>query len=329
MMPHLSRRRLLKLGGTSLATASIWAPALALGATPLLTLEGRAFGARWLVTLPAGANTAGLRPAIETLLADIDQKMSPWRPDSEITAFNRAPAGSQTVSPETGLVAQAALDAANLSDGWFNPAVGPLVAQWGFGPIEGTTGRAAPWAHLAAAPDALSKTEIGLTFDLCGIAKGYALDRMATTIADFGHEHFLIDLGGELKAQGHHPEGRIWQVAIEDPRQGFEAPAGALQLDGLAVATSGQRAQSYQVGPTIYSHIIDPQNGMPVQSTTASVSVLASDGMSADAWATALAAAGVHGPALAEQAGIAALFLVRQPAGLSRITTAGFGDYLL
>src|SRR5690606_29630121 len=124
----------------------------------------------------------------------------------------------------------------------------------------------------------------GLTLDLCGIAKGHALDRMVATLLDEGHEHFLVDLGGELAARGWHPSGRAWQVGIEYPLPGRGNIAGVLRLDKLAVATSGDRANGYDIGRRRYSHIIDPGTREPVDSSLGSVSVLMATAREADGW---------------------------------------------
>ncbi|MDF0601864.1 FAD:protein FMN transferase [Psychromarinibacter sp. C21-152] len=314
---RLTRRRLLTATAATLA-----APRLALGASPVETLDGAAFGTGWRVVLPAGAGAARLRAPLKALLAEIDAEQSPWRPDSLITAFNRAPAGPVEATPETARVAAAALALAGTTHGAFDPSVGPLVARWGFGPIEGTPGG---WRGLGAGDGMLEKAEDGLTLDLCGIAKGRALDRMAETLRAAGHDDFLIDLGGELTARGRHPTGRPWHAGIEDPRPGIAALAGAVTLDGTAIATSGTRANSYSAGDRLYSHIIDPAAREPITGALASVSVLAPTAMEADGWATALMAAGeTRGPALATRHGIAALFLSATPDGLTATRTGGF-----
>lgn len=326
---NLTRRHLLALSGASLASTGLAAPALAFGVKPLTRIDGSAFATNWSVTLPAGRDPELLRPALERQLAEIDRLVSPWRLDSEVTGFNLASAGPRAVSSETAFIAGAALETARATAGWFDPTVGPLVGRWGFGPIKSAAEDVSHWQKLSAEPGVLNKAENGLTLDLCGIAKGWAMDRMAGIVAASGHDNFLIDLGGELLGRGLHPEGRAWQVAIEDPRPGLTSPVAALRLDGRAVATSGLRAQSYQLGSTTYSHIVDPHHLGPVQGDTASVSVLASNGMMADAWATALVAAGQDGPALARQAGISALFLMHAGEGLQQVTTGDFAHVLL
>lgn len=318
MATHPTRRHLL-----ALTAAAIALPSILRAAPPTGTATGAAFGSAWRITLPDNALLE--RAPVEALLARIDRLLSPWRADSEVSAFNRAP-DSVGVSAETAHVAQAALALAAESGGWFDPSVGPLVHRWGFGPI---TGEATGWPGLRAAGDHLSKDRAGLTLDPCGIAKGRALDLLAAHLADAGHEHALIDLGGELAALGRHPSGRPWQLAVEDPRPGHDGAAAVLVLEGLAVATSGLRAQSYDPGGQRLGHIIDPRRAAPAKGGLASVSVLAGSAMRADGWATALAAAGEQGPALAGRRGIAALFLFDDGGGLRAETTGGFDRHLL
>lgn len=322
-VPSPSRRLFL-----ASAAAALAAPRLSLAAGPAVAvLEGAAFGTGWQVVLPPDAGTQGLRAPVEALLAGIDRQMSPWRADSDITRFNRAGAGGCPVPQETADVAAAALAIAAESGGRFDPSVGPLVARWGFGPIEGD--ERPDWRGLSAGDGHLGKTRAGLTFDLCGIAKGHALDRMAALLRDRGHGDFLIDLGGELAAGGRHPEGRPWRVAVEDPRPGTAGLAALLQSEGMAVATSGARAQGYELDGRVWGHIIDPASGEPVAEGPASVTVLAPTALAADGWATALAAAGGQGPALAAERGIAALFLLRDGTGLRQVMTGDLARHLV
>lgn len=315
---HPTRRQMIALAGATLLSG----PSRA--ATATQTMQGRAFGSPWRITTPTDAERH--RPAIDALLAQIDRQMSPWRDDSDITLFNTAQ-HEATASPQLSTVAQAALTLARASNGWFDPSVGPLVAQWGFGPIKGAAGG---WQGLAVTANALHKTNPALTMDLCGIAKGYALDRMAAHLQDAGLSSFLIDLGGELASQGQHPSGRDWNVAVEDPRPTQNGPAAALRLpSGLSVATSGLRAQSYGLGKVEYGHIINPHSAQPASGSLASVSVLHSSAMLADGWATALAAAEDAGPQLATDNGITALFLFVINGGLHLQTTGGFDRHLL
>lgn len=324
-MAHpLKRRDILLAGGAAALLTGLAlrpsAPTVARGAPATEVIQGPAFGTTWTVRLPSGK--AAPVPRIESLLAAIDAEMSPWRADSTLTALNHAPAGRHPLSPELALVTGAALHLAETTGGAFDPTVGPAVARWGFGPI--ATG-VAGWQGLSVDGESLHKADAPLTLDLCGIAKGRALDLMATALLEAGQPDFLVELGGELIARGAHPSGRPWRVGVEDPRPGTEGLAGTLKLD-RAVATSGIKANGYQLGAHRYCHIIDPATQTPVPGTPASVTVLASQAMTADGWATALMAAGPDGPALARAQGIAALFLFDDAPGL-RAETTGAIDY--
>ncbi|SHL96675.1 thiamine biosynthesis lipoprotein [Paracoccus solventivorans] len=323
MSTLIDRRRFLALGAACVA-----APAVARGVSPLAGIGGAAFGTGWSVSLPAGTPTAALQAHIEALLADLDLVFSPWRADSVISRFNDAGAGDMAVADEVAEVAHSALIIAESSSGHFDPTVGPLVARWGFGPIDHGEAMPGGWRGLSVANDHIAKTRPGLTLDLCGIAKGHALDRMAGLLLDAGHDDFLIDFGGELAARGRHPSGRVWQVGIEDPRPEAEGFVGMLRLDSLAVATSGDRANGYNIGPRRYSHIIDPATREPVEGALASVSVLTASAREADGWATALMAAGEAGPELARNRDIAALFLFRDGVGLRSVATGAVEKHL-
>lgn len=318
----LDRRGFLALGGAFCLAAG--APRYARGAPALTVLSGSAFGTRWSVSLPAGSRFTGLPERLDALLADLDLAFSPWRADSVVARFNTGAARDMAVTGEIAGVTRSALAIARASDGAFDPTVGPLVARFGFGPIHGNTSRSQSWLGLSADNAHIAKTEGDLTLDLCGIAKGHALDRMVALLLDAGHQSFLIDLGGELAARGRHPSGRIWQVGIEHPLAGRDDIAGVLRLDNLAVATSGDRANGYDVGRRRYSHIIDPGTREPVDSKLASVSILMGTAREADGWATALMSAGRAGPDLARRQNLSALFLFRGGQDLRSIATGDF-----
>ena len=320
------RRRFLTLGaamGMALAC-----PAIVRAHDPVSRIDGAAFGTGWQVTLPAGTAAPGLRARLETLLQDLDAAFSPWRADSVIARFNAGKAREMAVADDVARVVAAACAIAGASGGCFDPTVGPLVARWGFGPIR--DGGVVPdgWRHIAAGTGQIARADAGQPLDLCGIAKGQALDSMTAMLLAEGHDDFLVDLGGELAARGRHPAGHVWRVGVEDPRSGAPGLAAVLHLDGLAVATSGDRTNGYDIGSRRYSHIIDPATREPAESGLASVSVVMPDGRDADGWATALMAAGETGPELARGHAIAALFLFRDGAGLRRVATGSMVTYL-
>jgi thiamine biosynthesis lipoprotein len=299
-------------------------PAVASGATSLTGLSGDAFGTSWTVSLPASSDVSGLSQKLDALLANLDLAFSPWRAASVVSRFNTGVAREMVVPGEVADVTRTALEIAQASDGFFDPTVGPLVARWGFGPIDGHAARTPGWSAVSAGNAHIAKAETGLTLDLCGIAKGHALDQMVALLLEAGHENFLVDMGGELAARGRHPSGRPWQVGVEHPFPGRDGIVGVLRLDRLAVATSGDRINGYDIGQRRYSHIIDPLMQEPVNSALASVSVLMRSAREADGWATALMAEGEAGPERARRHDIAALFLFRNGAEIRTVATGAF-----
>lgn len=293
----LTRRHFL-----ALAAAAVARPAHATG---IQTLGGDAFGSYWRGMfsddLP-GADVAGM---ISRIVTDVDGQMSPYLPGSELSVFNRA--GQAPLSGAVADTTRAALQIAMETGGAFDPTVGPLVARYGFGPIRGDA--RAGWQALTLTGNLLTREAEGVTLDLCGIAKGHALDRMADALTAAGASDFVLELGGEVIARGQHPEGRPWQVGIEDGAGGL---AGVAQPQGMAVATSGLWDQSYRLGGGRYGHIIDPVTGAPAGETLASVSVFHDQAMIADGLATALFVMGAdRALAHARETGLAAVLVAQ------------------
>lgn len=317
------RRRFLAMSGAALAMPGL-ARATSQGTE---RIEGRAFATTWAITAPDGTGLERLRPGIDALLDRIDRQMSPWRTDSEITAVNVGPAGRQEVSPDMATVCRAALHVAEDSDGFFDPTVGPILARWGFGPISGDA--AGDWRDIAVRGDGIEKAAPGATVDPCGIAKGWALDRMTSLVRLAGIDDALLDLGGELRGMGRHPTGRPWRVAVEDP-QAPRAGVAAFALPDLAIATSGLSRQSVRVGGRLHGHIVDPHRRETASGALLSVSVLHEEAMLADAWATALYAAGAAtGPQIARRHGLSALFVAETGGDLVPQTTGDAASHML
>ena len=291
-------------------------------------IAGAAFGTRWQVVAPPGRDLPRLRRGIEVLFAEIDAQLSPWRQDSAISRFNKGNAAEQVAEPDLIEVTDAALTLARRSRGAFDPTVGPLVARWGFGPIH--VGGDPDWRGIHIGTNGLSKTKADLTLDLCGIAKGWALDRAAQLARDEGFDNLLFELGGEFAAVGRNPSGRDWRVGVEAPATGYAAPAALRLPNGWAVATSGTQAQSYVLDGRVYGHIIDPRTQSPATGRLKSVTVVAENAMSADGWATALFAAGEKaGIDLAREQDIAALFLVEDQGTLQQTHTGLIPGFVL
>ncbi len=306
------------------------------------TLHGPTMGTRWSVTLddPSTTDLAELESALAAAVRQVDEQMSPWKPDSDLNRLNHAAVNTWVaLPPEMLSVLARALEIARLSAGAFDPTVGALVDAWGFGAVRDapdptaiqaarTAGQGAGHARLELdLTQGRARKHAPLQVDLCGIAKGYAVDQMAAVLRVHGVHHALVALDGELRALGSQADGTPWPIALESPQAGVRAAHGVIELSDVAVATSGDYRRFWQVGKARLAHTMDLRRAAPVHNEVASVTVLAADCMDADAWATALLVAGPdEGLALARRMGLEALFLLRRPQGLVELGLGRFGQ---
>ena len=304
------------------------------------TLHGPTMGTRWSVSVDADSavDLAALRQDLAAAVEQVDAQMSPWKPDSDLMRLNRAPLDSWVALPAQLLeVLDCALDVQRLSAGAFDPCVGALVNAWGFGAVRDAPDAQAIRAARSAMPrDADARLDLDrpasrarmrapLQLDLCGIAKGYAVDRMVAVLQRYGVRHALASLDGELRAVGGQSSGAPWAVALEHPKSGQRAVHGVIELEDLAVATSGDYRRFLQVGDAHLAHTMDAQRSAPVNNAVASVTVLAQTCMQADAWATALLVAGPDkGLAMAQRMGLDVLFLLRHDESLIELGLGRF-----
>lgn len=288
----------------------------------LTMLGGRAFGSGWRIVLGPDAEGEAIRRLVLPILETVDATMSPYRETSQLSVFNASrKTGWQTVPEPLCTVAASALAIARQSEGWFDPTVGPVVNRFGFGPITGGQGHI---DQFEVRSGSLRKAAPDLTLDLCGIAKGFALDRIIEALADHGVQSALVEIGGEVRAIGRHPDGRGWRVAVADPRSTGTVAWRIVAPGQMALATSGHATQGLS-GPISTTHIIDPVKRAPTSTRLLSVSVLSETAITADALATALAAAGPRdGIALAQSLDIPALFVTDDPAGPLETMTGRF-----
>ncbi|MCG8589889.1 MAG: FAD:protein FMN transferase [Proteobacteria bacterium] len=312
-------------------------------------LSGPTMGTTWAVVLGGEGHTRNdLLAARERITAELDRVnglMSTWDPDSELSRLNAHAAPSPfALSPDTLDVLDLARQVSEWTGGAFDITVGPLVAAWGFGAGARIPGEGPDAAELAALRERVgyrmlaldleartaTKARPDLRCDLSAIAKGYGTDAVARALDELGWENYLVEVGGEVRVRGQRPGGGPWQVGIERPEEGDRVAQGVVPLSDLALATSGDYRNFYEVGGERRSHIVDPRTGRPVAHALASVSVVHAQAVLADAWATALTVLGPEeGLALAEEHGLGAYFLVRTEGdGLEAHATSGFPGFL-
>ncbi|MCH1555982.1 MAG: FAD:protein FMN transferase [Pseudomonadales bacterium] len=279
---------------------------------------------------------------IDKELININNLMSTYDNESEISRFNRAEINRGfALSPETFQVVQFSLLVARLTNGAFDPTVGPLVDLWGFGPpggrqiipdeaaIKSAKSKVGFQSLILTSEPATLTARQPRHLDLSAVAKGFAVDQIGALLQDAGYQSFLVEIGGELLAKGSKPGGLPWRVAVELPESRLRSILRTLPLIDQAIATSGDYRNYFEYEARRFSHTLDPRTGNPVTHKLTSVTVLADTAMKADGWATGLAVLGpVDGLELADQLGIAALMLVRGKDNLTLVESRAFKDYL-
>ncbi len=298
-------------------------------------LSGDTMGTRYGATffVPEDFDLAAVSEALFAAVDRVDRQMSTWKPDSDLMCLNRAEIGKWIDIPEQlTTVFSTALEIGRSSSGAFDIGLGGLVNAWGFG-ATGTTpdvqaitkrlGKPVPPAYEVLDIDAKNRKARKLApieLDLSGIAKGFAVDEMLACLRRFGVENALVSLDGELKAMGLKPASQPWAVAIEKPDYEARAPLSVIELKEAAVATSGDYRHWVDVGKMRMSHTMNRHGGGPVKNRVASVTVVAPECITADAWATALMVLGPEaGQILARANGIDALFIIRADDGFIQI----------
>ena len=312
------------------ATMPTHVPAMPL----LLSWEGRTMGTTYMVKIAGIAQDAArvveLKAAVEQRFDAINRKMSHYQPDSELSRFNNSTSLAPVkVSAEFAKVVRHSLALNHDSGGAFDPTLGWLINLWGFGPAGrkyepptdeeiGDCRRKCGAAHLQVTlDDELQKDIPNLKLNLSAVAKGYAADEATRVLHNLGYSNVFVSVCGEIVASGTNAEGNPWQVGVERPIQ--DLPRGAafsaiVSLSNRALSTSGDTYNYFRdAGGKIYSHILDPATGRPVQHKLASVTVIAPNGLTADGLATTLYVMGPErGMAWIEaRPDYAALFIIR------------------
>jgi thiamine biosynthesis lipoprotein len=292
-------------------------------------------GTRWTALLYSspGFDPEPLRASLQAAVDQVDSQMSTWKPDSDLMLLSAAPVGEWIDVPSPLLeVLQLGLDIGRASGGAFDIGMGDAVRAWGFGPDAASGARIHSAMHSERRPahevieirDGKLRKAAAITLDLNGIAKGYGVDRLTSTLRDFGITSALVGIDGEMRALGPKPGGKPWAVAVEAPDAQRRAAHSIIELENAAVATSGDYRHWIDVRGRRFSHTIDPARGAPLAHSPASVSVVARSCAEADAWATALMVLGIEqGTAMGLDRGLEALFLQRKAGGAIGVHRVG------
>ena len=254
-----------------------------------------------VVDAPGEVDTDKLQSLVDDALQRVNQSMSTYLPDSDVSRFNDSPSEDWiSVDSETALVVQRALEISKQFDGAFDITVGPAVDLWKFGPdkdrFQVPTDDAIDsvkqivgykLVQVRTEPPALRKSHPKVRIDLSAIAKGFAVDQVAERLLKLNCDNFMIEVGGEVRCQGIRHTGKPWRVGIRKPDEITSVPDVVVELSNQCMATSGDYENFHRVGKKRYSHTIDPNSCRPVEHFMASASIVANDCMTADAMATA------------------------------------------
>jgi thiamine biosynthesis lipoprotein len=220
-------------------------------------------------------------------IAELDEKLSDYKADSELNRLCRTHDQAVNISEDLFHVLEASEKLSRLTDGAFDVTIGPVTHLWRLGktPNAETMARVG-WRNLVL--DRKHRTAelklAGMQLDLGAIAKGYAADEALKTLRGLGVTRALIAVSGDIAAGDAPPGARGWRV-------GLEPAGGEIILRNGAVSTSGDTEQFRQIDGVRYSHIIDPKTGLGLTSAIA-VTVVARRGLDADPIATAVSVMG-------------------------------------
>ncbi len=310
-------------------------------------ISGGIFGTRYHINVVLTEDPdrlEDLAQGIQQTLESVDATMSTWRDDSELSRFNQLEdqSGWVPVSDELFRVLSAAATVSERSGGAFDITIGPVVNLWGFGPdgqpedipdpdILASRLADTGYRHLELDPERKAiRAEKRQYLDLSGIAKGYGVDMAARYLESQGVDRYLVEIGGEVRASGRKPDGNAWRLAVEQPGEALRQVNRVIAIDSHGIATSGDYRNYYESDGRRFSHTIDPETGRPVDHQLASVTVVTTTSMMADAWATAFFVLGYQeANRLAMQENLAAYFIVREGDGFKTYHTPAFATYLI
>ena len=309
--------------------------------TKLDTASGRIMGTTYHIKWnPQGVEVSAetIQVNIHKLLEQVDQLMSTYKENSELSRFNRSAIDHWfQLSPDTLEVFKVAASVNQQSEGAFDITVGELVNLWGFGPDFRPTEipsveKIKEKLKNTGTSNLLLNEDTGkikkmrpVYVDLSAVAKGFAVDKVADYLGSVGATGYLVEVGGELRSQGYKPDGSPWKVAIELPVAGDRQVHSVLEPGSMGLATSGDYRNFFEENGVRYSHMIDPRTGRPAAHNLASVTVLHKRAAFADAWATAFMVLGEkQGYAVAVEQNLAVLFITNSNGRIEELVTPAF-----
>ena len=269
-------------------------------------IKGDIFGTYYSIKIKTDIKNNEIKNKVKEKLKEINNTMSVFDTESEISKINQAPAGQQIeLSFSMREVIKAADKVYRQTNGYFDPSLGRLIDLWGFGSSSKVTPTAeeikqalksSGFNKLKFVNDFqyITKTNAQTMINLSAIAKGWAVDEIARLLDGEGYKNYIVEIGGEVKTQGYREHDEPWSIGINKPAANSSDNILVMSLSNMAVATSGNYRNFYSSDGKIIGHTISFETGEPAETDVASVSVFHDSCMMADAYATAIVAMGVE-----------------------------------
>jgi len=269
----------------------------------LIEIAGSTMGTTYSVKYLSNSSKSveEVKSKISRILENVNNQMSTYIPDSELSQFNNYNDTSWfSISADLAFVLQQSLDICRISNGALDITVGPLVNLWGFGPENKPT--VVPtdskiekalilvgWKNIAVTlePPTVKKKLPDIYCDLSSTAKGFGVDKVSDYLVSLGINNFLVEIGGELRAAGRKSIDNEWRIGISKPDNNSSLQE-VITLNNNAMATSGDYWNYFEENGIRYSHTINPKTGRPIKHKLASITVFAETCLSADGLATAI-----------------------------------------
>lgn len=269
-----------------------------------ISLGGKAQGTTFNISYQDSLQRDFSRP-VDSLLRLIDKSMSLWDSSSIISRVARNEPNVQ-LDEHFVNVFKRAQEVSLATDGAFDVTVGPLVKAWGFSYKKGLPPpdsikvdsllQLIGYQKAGIEHGMLHKANPHMEIDFNAIAQGYTVDLIARYFEKQGIKNYLVEIGGELRCAGTNSQGSKWQIGIDKPVEddsGGRPLQTTIGLSGKSLATSGSYRKFVVKDGKKYSHAIDPKTGYPITHSLLSVSVIADDCTTADAYATAFLVMGM------------------------------------
>lgn len=283
-----------------------------------------------------------LKTKIDSVLEEVNNKMSTYKKDSELSVFNES---SDTnwylISEDLFEVIKTAREISTKTDSAYDISAGPIVNLWGFGPearpVKIPTDKEIKERRdyvgvskyiLDVTSSKIKKKHQKVYIDLSSIAKGFGVDEVSRLLSSLSYSNFMVEVGGEVFTRGVNNSSKKWNIGISTP-DGSNKIQKIVAISENALATSGDYRNYFEENGVRYSHTINAKTGKPITHKLVSVSVIDDNCMLADGWATALNIAGIEeGLKIADDNGIAAFFIVKEDKGFKEMMTKEFEKYL-